>query len=152
MKLKASTVWSTATALVALWAIVQLSNQMNTYRLNARPASDYLEVRSINVPDFYVGTNPPVVFDYNVVESFDGYARFAIVDMKSNKEVCSGWTLKRYEAGPPPPDPDTTLDDLMGQHCALGAGQYVVKLTMKITPDNGFVKHKPVTGNIFKVS
>ncbi len=131
--------------------------------LEEKPASEWIEIRSINIPNFKVGTiDAPMVFDRNVLQPFDGFMTIEIHQVKdgvtNDRPVCDNWNFHRY-APIDPKDPgaqsertDVTLDWFMGKHCDLPVGQYIIKANLKITADEGVTKHKPVSSNIFQVT
>lgn len=160
---KISTISSFALAVIAVWGAVNLYKSSQLDALQNLPASHWIEIRSINVPNFKVGKiDAPMVFDRTVLQPFDGFLKIEIHRVKDgvtdDQEVCDGWSFRRYEPINPQ-DPgaqqektDVTLDWFMGKHCDLSVGQYIIKASMKITADEGVTKHKPVSSNIFQVT
>lgn len=131
--------------------------------LEEQPPSDWIEIRSINIPNFKVGApDAPLVFDRTVLRTFDGFMKMEIHKVNDGvtdeRPACDNWSFHRYEPVDPK-DPgaqsekaDITLDWFMGKHCALPVGQYIIKANLKITTDEGLTKHKPVSSNIFQVT
>lgn len=125
-----------------------------------RPATDFFEVKNLNVPDFIEGAiDVPIVYEREIKEPFPGSW---VVEVHSTSPgldfvTCSGSGERNYKPKSPLPPPGPSLSWFIGEtgwaECQkkLTAGQYYLAPSWEMRPEGYPVKHYSATSNIFIV-
>lgn len=119
---------------------------------SSAPATEFFEVKNINIPDFTQGTDPVMAYDRTIKKNFIG--TFIVEIHKAEKDVhnavCSNSATRTYKANEQPPD-IVTLDWFVDRKCGLPPGQYVVETTWKIEAEGYPAKEYSALSNVFRV-
>lgn len=119
-----------------------------------QPASDWLDVEAIRVPDFEQGSDPNLIYEVaRKVEVFGIWsAVIRPIGEASNEVRCTNTGNGKYKTTTKLPDKGVTLSWFMGKDCNLGPGQYVIELNITFTPDGESVpKTEEAFSNVFTV-
>lgn len=140
-------------AAVVAVAVVFGWTQWSEHSRNALPASDWLTVNNISVPDFVQGEDPAVIYDREIKKVFSGTWNVEVhgSTASNNYAVCSGSGTNLYKPEEALPESGVTLSWLIGRICDLPEGQYNLEANWEIRPEGYPPKQYAATSNIFRV-
>lgn len=121
-----------AVALVMVAVIVQLSGEIADRQKELLPASSWLVVNEVYVPDFEKGQYPDIIYDRIIQENFDA---FWIVEVQQTSEnglwstVCSGNGVNEYDPAEVIPGNTVSWLWFTNTECAMEPGTYRLKIT-----------------------
>jgi len=125
-----------AVALVIATGVIQVSREVTDRQKELLPASAWLVVNEVYVPDFPVGTEPMILYDREIRENFDA---FWIVEAQRKTDAglwtttCSGNGVNEYDPEEVIPDNRVSWPWFMNAECTLLPGEYRLKTTYVMT-------------------
>lgn len=125
-----------AAAAVVVFVVIQLSVEVADRQKELLPASSWLVVNEVYVPDFPVGEFPQIIYDRDIRENFDA---FWIVEVQKTVEsglwttLCSGSGVNEYDPSEVIPDNKTTWVWFTNTECEMEPGEYRLKTTYTMT-------------------
>lgn len=136
-----------------LFPLIDRVKLMQRYNV---PASAWLSVNSIYVPDFVSGTNPMMTYDRRIIEEFQG---FWVVEVQQHDGAtgafvlrCSGSGVNDYEPGDYIPENVVTWSWFIGKPCTeLPPGDYRLRTSWILKRPAWPEKQVVAYSNMFKV-
>lgn len=131
-----------------------LAEQRKAIEYAEKPASDWLDVQAIRVPDFAEGEDPLLLYEMDRKEKVVGEwnAMVRPVGEPTNETRCPGSGQATYKPNVKMPDTGVRMSWFMGKHCNLKPGQYVIDLGITFTPDGQSVpKTEEAVSNVFTI-
>jgi hypothetical protein len=144
-----------AVALVIATVVVQLASEVSDRQKDLLPASAWLVVNEVYVPDFEEGKPPMVLYDREIHENFDA---FWIVEVQRKtvgglwSSVCSGNGVNEYDPAEVIPNNTVSWDWYINAKCEVPPGTYRLKTTYTMTRPGWPQKRVFNTSNEFKVT
>jgi len=144
----------TAVALVIVAVVVQLSGEIAERQKELLPASSWLVVNEVYVPDFEQGDYPNIIYDREIQENFDA---FWIVEVQRTSDVglwstvCSGSGVNEYDPAEVIPDNTVSWVWFTNTECDMDPGVHRLKTTYTMTRPGWPQKRLFVLSNEFNV-
>jgi hypothetical protein len=141
-------------ALLLFYAVIQFSERLNEREQSMVPAESWFRVNEVYVPDHVTGSNPPVIYDRDVVEGFRG---FYVVEVQRQLDnglwwsACSGSGVSDYEPGEAIPDNVVTWEWYVSRPCAVPPGIYRLRSSWEMKRPDWSVKSLVNLSNEFRV-
>lgn len=129
----------TAVALFIVSAVISLSGTIADRQKELMPASAWLTINEIYVPDFEQGTNPNIIYDRVIHENFDGFWIVEVQKQTTNglwATECSGNGVNEYDPEEVIPDNTVSWDWFINRKCRVEPGKYRLKMTINMTRPN----------------
>jgi hypothetical protein len=142
---------------VAVMLIMALDS-LNRFIRERVSADNFFEVSRIYVPDFAVGENPKMIYDYQIKEDFHGFYYVEIFNLRDDGRmilVCRGNGSKLYKTNTIIRDPkQTDLDWYANNECSkyLTEGRYQIFTSWIIMLDDYPSKTTFKISNVFEVT
>jgi hypothetical protein len=142
---------------VALILILSLDN-LHRFARERASADNFFEVSRIYVPDFVVGENPIMIYDYAIKEDFHGFYYVEIFNIREDGRMilaCRGNGSKLYKTNTIIRDPkETDLDWFSNNECSkyLVEGKYQIFTSWIIMRDEYPSKTTFKMSNVFEVT
>lgn len=147
----------TAEATVALF-LASIMIQIVTFVLEERqksvPASEWLTINEIFVPDHMIGTNPPVIYDREVFEQFRGFKLVEVQLLDINGLMfteCSEVEVNEYFPADIIPGKTVSWEWLVGHPCQVGPGVYRLRVSYELRREGWPEKRIVVLSNVFTI-
>lgn len=141
-------------ALVLVYVIIQISASVGQRERELLPATAWFEVDEIFVPDHAQGTNPNLIYNRTIKETFVGHWIVEAQRLQPNgffKNECSGSGVNEYDPTEVIVDDTVTWAWMFGKPCAVPAGTYRLKAIYTLTkpgwPEKGYIEFS----NVFTV-
>lgn len=121
-----------AVALVMATVVIEVSRIVTDRQREAVPASAWMRVNEVYVPDFQTGGDPTLIYDRTVLEEFDG---FWIVEVQRQTAsglwttVCSGSGVNSYSPSEIIENNTVTWSWYVGTRCVVPEGSYRLRTT-----------------------
>lgn len=141
-------------ALAIVAVVIQLSGEIADRQKELLPASSWLVVNEVYVPDFETGSCPNILYDRAIQENFDA---FWIVEVQSTKNdslwttELSGSGVKEYDPAEVIPDNTVSWPWFTSTSCDVRPGLYRLKTTYTMTRPGWPQKRIFVLSNEFRV-
>jgi hypothetical protein len=117
-------------------SLMWLTGQVQQYRRDTAPASDYFVVNQIGIPNFTLGENPVVLYDREVKQAFSGSFTAEIQDAANLNVICPSTKTFNYDPAKQLPREGVTLSWLMYREplpdCKPPVGTYRVEICWTI--------------------
>jgi len=142
---------------VALILIISLDN-IHRFARERASADNFFEVSRIYVPNFTVGDNPIMKYDYAIKQDFHGFYYVEIFQIHEDGKMtlaCRGNGSKLYKTYMQIRDYDKTdLDWFVNNECSkyIVEGKYQIITSWIIMPDDYPSKTKFKMSNVFEVT
>ena len=133
--------------------IVLMYNYIRQQERENAPATDYLEVKQVAVPDFAHGDNPVMIFDRIIKRAFHGVYTVEVQEVGTliALEECTESFPVNYAPDKKLPKGGPTLFWFIGKKCEIPIGQYRLYTCWDIERERASTKHYCVTSPIFTV-
>lgn len=146
-------------AVVAALIVVAVWFQYAWVKQSARPATDWFEVETLNIPDFIAGNAPSIAYQREIRKSFAGSYKIAIIQAAPGDIgaiTCLNSEKVDYVANrllPPVVDLAWLFGDAEWPSCAakLREGEYQARISWDIEVPGLPVKNYMKLSNIFRV-
>lgn len=146
----------TVVALLAVYILTGALEQRNERILNDVPATDWLEIHELYVPDHKAGANPRLVFDKVVLKPFLGFWIAEVQQRGSTQEdefasVCTGIGERGYAPSSEDENKEISWREFLGRDCTVAQGNYRIVLTFDIRVPGFPTKRLRALSNVFTV-
>lgn len=144
----------TVVAIVLATCLIAVAGVVADRQRTAVPASAWLRVNEIYVPDHPVGSNPAMIYDRIVGEEFEG---FWIVEVQRQTytglwtTTCSGSGVSNYSPGKIIENNTVSWGWFVGEKCPVPPGLYRLRITYTLSKPGWPPKRVFVLSNEFKV-
>lgn len=144
----------TAIAMLIATVVVQLSGEVAERQKDLLPATSWMIVNEVYVPDFTVGDFPNVIYDREIHENFDA---FWIVEVQRAADDglwttrCSGNGVNEYDPEETIPNNTVSWKWFTNADCELTPGDHRLKTTYTMTRPGWPQKRLFVLSNVFSV-
>lgn len=141
-------------AAILFYGVTEFSERMDQREQDMTPASAWFKVNEVYVPDHEVGSNPPVIYDRQIIESFRG---FFLVEVQRKLEnglwwsACSGSGISDYEAGEAIPSNTVDWNWFVYRDCPVPPGIYRLRTSWEMKRPGWPVKNVVSLSNEFTV-
>ncbi len=148
--------WKDVAYILVIGAMLMWSTtQIKQYMRNNAPASDYLVVNQIGIPNFTVGDNPKVLYDREVKQPFHATFTAEIQDAATLQSVCASTKSVNYSPEKKLPEGGPTLSWLMYREplpdCQPPVGTYRVQICWTIERLDAVPARMCANSNTFSV-
>lgn len=146
--------FETGIALVLSTSLIAVSGVVADRQKGAIPAAAWLRVNEVYVPDHPSGSNPAMIYDRVIGDSFEG---FWIVEVQRQTytglwgTVCSGSGVSQYVPGKVIENNTVTWDWFVGDACPVPPGLYRLRITYTLSKPGWPPKRVFALSNEFKV-
>ncbi len=114
-------------AVLLFYAIIQFADRINQNDRAMLPANAWFRVNEVYVPNHKSGSNPPVIYDRQIMEEFRG---FFVVEVQKKLEnglwwsACSGSGVNDYQPGDALPSNTVDWEWYVSRPCPVPPGIY----------------------------
>ena len=141
-------------AVLLFYAIIQFSDRIDQRSRSQVPASSWFKVNEIYVPDHEKDSNPPVIFDRQVLENFRG---FYVIEVQQKIEnglwwsSCSGSGVSDYEKQGPVAPHTIDWEAFISRPCHVAPGIYRLRVSWEMKRPDWPIKSVVSLSNEFLV-
>lgn len=142
-------------AIVIAGGVIEVSRAIQQQRMELVPASSWLRVNEVYVPNHTTVENPQIIYDRVVLTEFEG---FWIVELQKRAggglwaTVCSGSGVNAYDPTEIIEKNLVSWETFVGHPCPRVAGDYRLRVTYTLTRPGWPPKRVLALSNDFTVS
>ena len=126
------------TTAIALFFAIQYGIQQYNNFLESGPASNWVEVTRLEIPNFTVGTDPSIAYEREIKQSvqsnWTAELRYFYNEDGEYSTACNNSGFSNLEPSRVPPADGWHLSDFIGKGCAIEPGNYRLTVVWNLRP------------------